>query len=85
MWDLFLKTFGRGFDSRHLQKKFLNIFDIFMIFYTYILCIFFFFKNNTFFYKKIFKIKIKKLFYFKLTIYKNLKDDYLNFLAYKFF
>ncbi len=86
MWDLFLKTFGRGFDSRHLQKiNILKFFNIFIIFYTYILCNFFFLKNNIYFYKKIFKIKINNIFYLKSLIYKNLKDDNLFFLTWKIF
>ncbi len=83
MWGLFLKTFGRGFDSRHLQKNFLKIFKLFTICYIYNICIFFFLKYNIFFYKKIFNIKIKNIFYLKSLIYKNLKDDYFNFLTYK--
>ncbi len=85
MWNLFLKIFGRGFDSRHLQLNFLKIFNIFVIFYIYIFCNFFFFKNNIYFYKNFFKIKIKNIFYLKSLIYKNLKDDYIIFLTYKIF
>ncbi len=85
MWNLFFKTFGRGFDSRHLQLKILKIFNIFIIFYIYIFFNFFFFKNNIYFYKKFIKFKIKNVFNLKSLIYKNLKDDYLIFLTYKIF
>ncbi len=85
MWDFFFEAFGRGFDSRHLLLIFLKIFDIFIIFYIYIFCNFFFFKNNIYFYKKFFKFKIKDIFNLKSLIYKNLKDDYLIFLTYKIF